>query len=145
MPVPMKEQEIHYVRALLDDEKNKHPFYSDGGVTQHKKRMKELEREEEEISKANARKARGKKTDSDVEENLSGSGGEQVRVVPSEQRGVKTKEIVSERTSHNREEVQTSEDRPIQRDSTVPKMPQVRYRHSRSRKPHKGYKLARSK
>lgn len=68
-----------------------------------------------------------------------------MRVVQDNPDGAKTPTDRTKRAPHNREEIQTPEDRRTQRSSTVPDVPQVRRRHLGTRKPHKGHKLARGK
>lgn len=114
---------------MIDDEKDKHLFYSDWGVKQHEKRKRELEKEEKETAKINARKASGKTPTGPMEEGSSGESGEQMRMVRSDG--------VPELPSHNRKAIPTTKNRLPQRTSTMPKVSQVRHRNVRTRKSNK--------
>jgi len=86
---------------LIDDERDKHPFYSDWGIAQHKKKLKELEdaAKEKKKTKDNARAEAGEIGIQPVEKECVGEGSQPVRVV--RKRSARTK-----RTSHHKQTLQ---------------------------------------
>jgi hypothetical protein len=126
---------------MIDDEKDRHPFYSDWGIKQFEKRKKEMIREEEETAKINARKARGKSTAETVETDPIGYSAEQVRDVWSDQGGAEETKILPKLPSHNRKKVQATAHRHTQRNRSMPNVPQVRHRKRSPRKPNKDHNV----
>lgn len=115
---------------MRDDEKEGHSFYSDWGMAQHQKRIKELVHAEEETAKINARKAARKKGNKGVAGSGSSKSETSVRVVRDNE--------IPECPPHNQQEVQASEDPQPKLIGPVREVPQIQHRNRSPRKSNKG-------
>jgi len=115
------------MKKQTDDDRDGHPFYSTHAKKEWEKRIKEMVREEKEISKKHSRTKAREIGDDELEGERPRKSEPSVRVV--------REDSVPKRAPRDIKKIQAPDGVRLQRTSPMRTMPQVPSRTSRSREP----------